>query len=58
MKILKIWQKIQEYAHEQNKRFNSRIVLQIENVCTQACKELEEEFNSNKNNSKSKMKIK
>ena len=45
--------KIQEIAgSEQPKDSIPELVSQIENVCMQACKELEDEFNSIKNNSK------
>ena len=42
--------KIQEYASTQQLTDGiPDLVLQLENVCTQACKELEEEFNTIKN---------
>ena len=42
--------KIQEYASTQQQSDEiPDLVLQLENVCTQACKELEEEFNMIKN---------
>jgi len=42
--------KVQEYAstRQQTDRIPD-LVLQLENVCAQACKELEEEFNKIKN---------
>lgn len=43
--------KIQEYARAQQQMDDvAELVLQIERVCTQACQELEEEFNKIKNN--------
>ncbi|MEI6822879.1 MAG: PAS domain S-box protein [Bacteroidota bacterium] len=43
--------KVQEYASNQQQTEGIlEIVLQLENVCKQACKELEEEFNLMKNN--------
>ena len=42
--------KVQEYASSQQQADGiPDMVLQLENVCTQACKELKEEFNSIKN---------
>ena len=42
--------KIQEYATAQQETEGiADLVLQLENICTQACKELEEEFNKIKN---------
>ena len=42
--------KVQEYASTQQKTEEiSDLVIQIGNVCTQACKELEEEYNNIKN---------
>ncbi len=42
--------KIQEYAiTQQQTDIIDDMVLQLENVCTQACKELEEELNAIKN---------
>ena len=42
--------KVQEYASTQQQTDGiPNLVLQLENVCTQACKELEEEFNMIKN---------
>ncbi|MFZ4106263.1 Hpt domain-containing protein, partial [Flavobacterium sp.] len=43
--------KIQEYANEQNDEETIvDMVLQLENICVQACKELEEELITIKNN--------
>ncbi len=42
--------KVQEYASTQQQADGiPDMVLQLENICTQACKELEEEFNTIKN---------
>jgi CheY-like chemotaxis protein len=42
--------KVQEYASTQQQTEGiSDLVLQLENICTQACKELQEEFNTIKN---------
>jgi Hpt domain. len=42
--------KVQEYASTQQQTDRiPDLVLQLENVCAQACKELEEEFNTIKN---------
>ncbi len=46
-----IAKKIQEYANSQQEEHNMHsLVLQLENVCMQACGELEEEFNRIKSN--------
>jgi hypothetical protein len=38
--------KVQEYASKQQLTDGiTEMVLQLENICTQACKELQEEFN-------------
>ena len=43
--------KIQEYASTQQQTVGiSEMVIQLENVCTQACEELKEEFNTIKSN--------
>jgi len=43
--------KVQEYAHTQHQEEGiQKLVIQLENVCLQACLELEEEFNTIKNN--------
>ena len=42
--------KVQEYASTQQQTDGiPDLVMQIENICAQACKELEEEFNMIKN---------
>jgi PAS domain S-box-containing protein len=46
-----IAKKIQEYANSQQEEHNVHsLVLQLENICMQACGELEEEFNRIKSN--------
>jgi PAS domain S-box-containing protein len=48
-----IAKKVQEYAKEQQQSEGiHRMVLQLERVCNQACKELEDEYNRIKNNNK------
>ena len=49
--------KIQDFASTQQQADGMRdLVLQVENICVQACKELEEEYNSIKNTNAWKMK--
>jgi hypothetical protein len=44
--------KVQEYASTQKQTEGiTEMVLQLENICTQACIELQEEFNTIKNSS-------
>ena len=48
-----IAKKVQEYASTQQQTdVIQGMVLQLENICNQACVELEEEFNTIKNNNK------